>query len=360
MNTLTLQLLLAVCLSIGNALVLFPVFIKISPVLGLVDLPDHRKLHHKPIPAIGGLVIILSIMGAALISKGMWQFIAQYKIVAGSILVLTLTGVVDDRRNLSVKARFMIQIICAYLAASNDVRITSFYGFMGIHEIPVILQYVITIIIITGVVNAYNLLDGINGLVGGISIINTLVLVGLCIYCGEEKWLFLLLPVCGTLLVFLYYNWRNAKAFIGDSGSLVMGFITVVTGIWLMNHIKPNSTISGALFVSLAVAICIIPVLDTLRVFRGRIKKGNSPFKADKSHLHHLLLNNVKVHEKATVNLLGLHIILVVFSLIAIHFFTLTQIIFLQALLVVGFINYVWIIGSFLKWYNYIKKMEAE
>ena len=228
METLLYQLAFTLIFSVAAAMVLFPLLIKLSPKLGLVDQPDHRKLHLKPIPAIGGFVIVLSLLTVMPFSTPMRDFILSHAATSAAILAMMLIGLFDDRLNLSVKLRLGVQILCAIAIAFDGERITSLHGLLGITQLPLVIQYFLTVFIVTGVTNAFNLIDGIDGLAGSIAIVNIGVLMVMSILVRGFDWLFLLVPFFGALIVFLRYNWRPAKIFMGDSGSLVFGFIVFV------------------------------------------------------------------------------------------------------------------------------------
>jgi len=358
MENLSLQLLMPVGLTLLAAIVLFPFFINLSPKLGLVDMPNYRKLHRKPVPAIGGFVIILSLVAASFFSAPMQGFIFKHPALIIGVMVMMITGLVDDRMNLSASLRLVIQILCAVGIAYDGARIDSLHGFLGIHEIPVYLQYFLTVFIITGIINAFNLMDGIDGLAGSMALVNLVILMVMGILLHETGWLFFLLPLCAALVIFLRYNWRPAKIFMGDSGSLVFGLIMSAAGIYFVRKSGDNGSTMTSEFIVLVTGYCIIPVLDAARVFYDRIKKGQSPFHADRTHLHHLLTNHHLVHSTATNKLLKLHIGLLVTSAIAVLFISTFWVIFGQVVEVVLYVSYLKIMSYFYRWYRVIKKME--
>ena len=358
MQALTLQLLFATGISLCAAVILFPLFIKLSPQLGLVDVPDYRKFHLHPIPAIGGFVISLCLVTAAVFSASMREFVLKHLAMNMAFIVIMLTGFFDDRLNLSVKLRLGIQVFCALVLAYEGARINSLHGLFGIYEIPGVIQYILTVIIIAGVTNAFNLMDGIDGLAGSMALVNVGVLTAISILLNNTGWLFVLLPLTVALLVFLCYNWRPARIFMGDSGSLVFGFMISALGI---NFIKESEPLSPALNAEVTVLVtgyCIVPVMDALRVFYGRMKKGKSPFFADRTHLHHLLIKHYLVHSKATQKLLKLHVGIIILSAIGTLFFSLYWVIIGQIMAVFFYINFLQMMSSFYRWYRVIKKME--
>ncbi|WP_440133398.1 glycosyltransferase family 4 protein [Chitinophaga sancti] len=358
MKNLIIELFPTLVLSLISVSVCFPVMIKLSSKLGLVDRPNDRKVHYKPIPAIGGLVITMSLIPVLIYNPALPALLKEHKVIAISMLILMVTGLLDDRFGLSPRIRLLIQAGCATWAAMSGYNISSLHGIMGIGHIPTIISWILTAIIITGVTNAFNLIDGIDGLAGSLSLANIIVLGLVAVFIDQEKWLALLLPMAIGLLIFLKYNWRPAKVFMGDSGSLLFGFLTTVIGIHFINASSGLSKEDGEVVTVIVSACCMIPVIDSLRVFYGRMKKGNSPFKADKTHLHHIFLKLHLAHTIATKRLLNLHIVLILLSVIGLKWFTLPWIILGQIAGTFLYISGVRIMSYFQRWYRFLKLQE--
>ena len=228
------------------------------------------------------------------------------------IAVLFAIGMMDDLKNLSARYKFSIQVAVALLIAFSGVRITSFNGLLGIHELPLTAQYTFTILAITGITNAFNLIDGIDGLAGGLGFMS-LVILGLFLnMSGDANKAVLAFSLGGGLLGFLYYNFNPAKIFMGDTGSLVLGFVISVLCVLLiqMNSLPGTNFIPHAPV--FAMSIVAIPVFDTLRVFSLRIWQGKSPFTPDKSHIHHLLTNNGWSHSFTAKLICAVHALMLV------------------------------------------------
>ncbi len=358
MNSTYLQLLTGAGIALAAALMLFPLLIKLSPVIGLVDKPNHRKLHKQAVAAVGGLVIILSIAVAACFSVPLQQLIIINITFSITILTLTFTGMLDDRFNLPVKLRLLIQLGCAFAIAFDGTRITSLHGFLGIHQLPEMAQYFLTVIVIAGVTNAFNLIDGIDGLAGSMALVDAGVLMLICFSLRDTGWLYFLIPLCVALMVFLKYNWRPARIFMGDSGSLAMGFIISATGIHFISEAGDNHSVIAAEVLVLVTGYCMIPVLDAMRVFYARIKKGHSPFHADRTHLHHLLTNHHLVHSTATSKLMKLHISILIWSAVGVLYLNVCWIVIGQAAGVLLYVYFLKMMAQFQRWYRVIKRME--
>ena len=273
------------------AMLMMPFLIKLVNQFKLFDVPDLRKEHTQPIPTMGGIAVCL----AMAISCLLWfDFSRDLFIISffTSIGVLFILGILDDRHNISVRNKFVIQLAAALLIAFSGMRIHHFNGIFGIDEIPVVLQYLLTVIVIVGITNAFNLIDGIDGLAGGLGFMSLIVLGLFLILSGDPVTAVAAFALAGGLLGFLYYNFNPARIFMGDTGSLVLGFVVAVLSIRLLqlNIQVPEPFIPHApVFVT---GIVLIPVFDTIRVFSLRMWKGHSPFAPDKSHIHHLLTTN--------------------------------------------------------------------
>jgi UDP-N-acetylmuramyl pentapeptide phosphotransferase/UDP-N-acetylglucosamine-1-phosphate transferase len=268
--------------------IVIPPFISWFKNKGILDMPGNRKEHSLPIPTMGGIALVAGMM----ISLLLWFSFSGNAVelcFLFSILILSALGIMDDLKDLQARYKFMIQIALASMIALSGIRITSFGGLFGINELPLSAQYIFTILVIVGITNAFNLIDGIDGLAGGLGFMS-LVTLGIFLTMSNDKNVALIaFSLAGAILAFLYFNLHPAKIFMGDTGSLVLGFIIAVLCIRMMqlNMNVANPVIEHApLF---ALGIVLIPVFDTIRVFGIRIWKGGSPFVADKTHIHHLL-----------------------------------------------------------------------
>jgi UDP-GlcNAc:undecaprenyl-phosphate GlcNAc-1-phosphate transferase len=277
----------------------------IPPIVSLInryklyDMPNSRKEHRLPVPTMGGIAIVAGMITALMFWFPFSNELGQVCFFF-SIAALFGLGIMDDLKDLSAKYKFVVQISLATLIALSGIRITSFGGLFGIDELSLPAQYTLTILAIAGITNAFNLIDGIDGLAGGLSFMS-LVTVGLFLtMSGDANTALVAFALAGAVFAFLYFNFNPAKIFMGDTGSLILGFVIAVLCIRLMqiNVSAANPVLSHApIFV---LGIVLIPVYDTLRVFVMRIWKGGSPFEADKTHIHHLLTNQGFSHVFAT------------------------------------------------------------
>lgn len=292
-------------------LIAIPPIIYFSRRYKLYDMPNARKEHSNPVPTMGGIAIFSGLMIALLLwfpfRNEVWQvsfFIA--------IMLLFMLGIMDDMKELSARYKFVIQIAIAFLVALSGIRITSFEGLFGINELPVYSQYTFTILAIVGITNAFNLVDGIDGLAGGLGFMSLVTLGVFLTISGDVNGALIAFALAGGLLAFLHYNFSPAKIFMGDTGSLILGFTISVLCIRMLNV---NSVSTSPILNHIPVfilGIVLIPVFDALRVFAIRIWKGKSPFEADKTHIHHLLTNNGFSHSFSVRVIYFLHALILI------------------------------------------------
>jgi UDP-GlcNAc:undecaprenyl-phosphate/decaprenyl-phosphate GlcNAc-1-phosphate transferase len=271
-------------------LITIPPIISLIKKYSLYDVPDARKEHTSPIPTMGGIAVIAGMMMALFLWFPFSNELPQISFFF-SIIVLFALGIMDDLKDLSAKYKFIVQICLAALIALSGIRITSFDGLFGIYELPLSAQYTFTLLAIVGITNAFNLIDGIDGLAGGIGFMSLVTLGMFLTMNGDINTALIAFALSGGLLAFLYFNLNPAKIFMGDTGSLVLGFVIAVLCIRLIqvnvqiaNPVLPHATV-------FVLGIVLIPVFDTIRVFSIRLWKGKSPFVADKTHVHHLITN---------------------------------------------------------------------
>ena len=287
-------------------IITIPPLINLFKRFRLLDAPNERKIHSNPIPTMGGIAIMAGMTSALFFWFPFNNDVFQVCFFL-SIVILFSLGIMDDLRDLSARYKFITQIGLATLIALSGVRITSFNGLFGIEELPLLTQYTFTVIVIVGITNAFNLIDGIDGLAGGLGFMSLVVLGTFLMLSDDKSGSLLAFSLAGGLLAFLYFNFNPAKIFMGDTGSLVLGFIVAVLGIRLMqaNLVTTKPILLNApIFV---LGIVLIPVFDAVRVFSIRIWNGESPFTPGKIHIHHLLTNEGISHASAAKLMYCLH-----------------------------------------------------
>ena len=295
-------------------LILTPLLIYYSRKRGVLDVPNQRASHVVPTPTLGGLPIFAGFLAVLLICIGFRNCVGIHFLVL-SLFVLIATGVYDDIVSLRASLRLLIQIILAFWVASQGIRINSLYGFLGIHDLPIVFQYGLTVFVIVAITNAFNLIDGIDGLAGGLGFINMSVMGVLFLLQEQRMHYVICFGMAGALLAFLFFNFRKAKIFMGDTGSLVLGFLTAY--LCLKTLQTPDSsalTLTGPQRLTVVIGLVIVPAYDMMRVAIQRILKRRSPFSADKTHIHHLLTRTGMNHVRASLSLYFVHVIILLFT----------------------------------------------
>lgn len=277
-------------------LLAIPPVIKIAKLKHLFDEPsEDRKIHIYKTPNLGGVGIFISILLTIclLIPFG---YLPHVNYVIASSIILVVLGLKDDLVGLSPLIKFIAQIVAAGIVCYfADIRLTSMYGFFGIGDISMPLSILISILVILLVVNAFNLIDGIDCLSGIIGFIVSAAYAFSFLLMHQTGLMYLSICIAGSLAGFLYFNKSPARIFMGDTGSLFLGFLIAVLSIKFIEFNKPDAiSAHQPLFKSAPAMVCgilIVPVFDTLRVFTLRIIRGVSPFNADRNHIHHRLID---------------------------------------------------------------------
>lgn len=289
---------------------LVPFVKKIALHAGAMDIPDKRKVHKEPMPRMGGLAMFGAfLVGYMLFGKNSVQMLSV--LIGGFIIILI--GIFDDIKPVSAKVKFLMQAVASAVVVFYGNIVLSHIDFFGINmDFPVPFNYIITIFFILAITNAINLIDGLDGLAAGISSIYyaTIAIVAFILNRNQGLDTIMSLIMFGATLGFLVHNFNPAKIFMGDTGSLFLGF--TISVIALLGF-------KGATLTSLVVplAILAIPIFDTtLAIFR-RLLKGESIGAPDKEHFHHQLLK-MKFSVKATV--LIIYLIDILFASISVFF----------------------------------------
>ena len=297
---------------------MFPVFIRFFKRRNFIDDPGGRKIHTARTPAMGGLPIFIGFAISILI----WfpfSLIGEVKYILGAVSIMFVIGFRDDLINLKAYQKLIGQISAAMIiVVACDIRLRSLYSIFGVEDMNIFLSYFLSLFTIIVITNAYNLIDGIDGLSGSLGIIATLFFGIFFFLNGNLGFALINISVCGALLAFMNYNWAPSKIFMGDTGSLFIGFFLSISSIEFIDF---NYSISGHEYafegsIGTAVAILIIPLTDTFRVFVRRILRGKSPLNPDRSHVHHILLRLGSNHAQATGILITVNIIFVLLALV--------------------------------------------
>lgn len=297
-----------------------PTIIKISKRKNLMDEPGVRSSHLRKIPNLGGIAMFYSI--GICTSIFAYEIFDLYKFLFASLIILLYVGIMDDIVVMRAYKKLVAQIVVsAFIVIGSDVRIRNLFGIFGIYEIHYLVSIIFTIITFIILINAFNLIDGIDGLAGGYSLICS-ALFGISYYrLGEYNYPLVILSVVliGSVLAFLYYNLSNLRAtkiFMGDTGSMLLGFLLAFTCICFIDIFIDKNIVSIPRYhlesaPVVAVAILILPIVDTLNVIIVRLWNKKSPFEADKNHIHHKLLQLDLTHRRASFYIICYYLFIV-------------------------------------------------
>ncbi len=300
---------IAFLIALTVAYVVTPFVIKLAHKVGAMDVPkDNRRVHKVPIPRLGGLAIYIAFMVSVLVTFKLDTRLLGV-IVGGTIIVII--GIFDDIKPLSAKVKLLGQIVAAGVVVYSGVRIDFItnplsYLFDGVNTYIKFgnWAYPLTMIWIVGITNAINFIDGLDGLAAGISIISAVTLSVVAIILGQDYMAVMALTLAGAAIGFLPYNFNPAKIFMGDTGSLFLGFMLSVISI--MGVLKS----AAALSILVPVFAIGLPIFDTLMAIIRRSLSGKPIMQADKGHLHHKMLDKGLSQKQAVLTLYSISAVL--------------------------------------------------
>lgn len=303
----SLFLLFGFLFAVSLGMVIIPRILVISHKKRLYDVPDARKVHTMPVPRLGGLsffpVILMSmflVIGFRLYFWDMdtsslsFNMLYEYLFLFVGMTLLYLVGVCDDLVGVGYRYKFAVQIAAAFLLVLSGNWFDSFGGLFGIYSVPVWVGVPFTVFIVVYITNAINLIDGIDGLASGLCCIALSVLSVIFFLCGQYVYALLAICTLGILMPFWCYNVfgnanRGHKLFMGDAGSLTLGYVIS----FLIIHMSVTNEVSPTLsnpYMVIAFSTVLVPLLDVIRVVLHRLREHKNPFLPDKNHFHHKLL----------------------------------------------------------------------
>lgn len=300
---MSISILLNLLTSFALAYFAIPSIVKISHAKHLFDVPDHRKLNKVVVPTLGGVGIFLGLVLSSLIfMSGDDGFGFRYLFAA--LIMMFFVGIKDDILILSAKKKLAIQIIAALiLVVLGNYKLTNFYGLAGLTQVNDWISIPVSVFFILFIMNAVNLIDGIDGLAAGISLMVSFCFGIWFYFTGHADYGTACFALSGALLAFLRFNlWGgHNKVFMGDTGSLILGTFLATIAIKFneLNYVTYSDFYinQSPIFI---LGLFIVPITDTLRVFTIRVMNGKSPFAPDMNHLHHLLIKSGLTHIQAS------------------------------------------------------------
>lgn len=307
--------ILVFLLSAVTSILMFPWALKFARKHGIVDNPNARKLQRVPIPVFGGIVVYAGIlMGGIVLSIWMWNWVLFYGLIGMTIMMII--GIWDDQKDISALLRLFIEIalVTAFITLTG-VYIDDLHGLWGIDALDPWVGIPLSIFAGVGLINAVNLIDGVDGYSSGYGMM-ACALFGTCFWTvWSTTMVCMMLIMIGALLPFFMHNVFGVKSkmFIGDGGTLMLGMMMTVCVFYALSSTQPCDKLDeeGLSLPAFSLAVLCIPVFDTVRVMMMRILRGSSPFKPDKTHLHHLFIDMGFSHLGAALFILFLNFMVV-------------------------------------------------
>jgi UDP-GlcNAc:undecaprenyl-phosphate/decaprenyl-phosphate GlcNAc-1-phosphate transferase len=314
-----MEIALATIISFFIVLLATPSYIKVAKMKHLFDVPsENRKQHKRSTPSMGGIMIFAATIFAIFICFP-YQDLGFLRYLIPAIIIMFFVGIKDDIVGTSAAKKLMAHLLVAFIMVlMAEVKITSLYGLFDIRELPEWASISISVFTFIVVINSFNLIDGVDGLAGGVGFIASTAFGVWFLIAGCYDYAIVSFSLAGALLGFLRYNFNPASIFMGDSGSLFIGLILAFLAIELIEFIPtdlPTSTISISKPI-FAMTVLVYPLLDTMRIFIYRLANKKSPFEADSNHIHHRILSWTKSHKKTSLIIYAFNILMITLPVI--------------------------------------------
>jgi len=300
----------AFLLALFVSMLLVPPLVRVAGRLGLVDTGGGRKVHAGRVPRIGGIAIFIGFVVPVLLWTPLGPPMAAF---VAAVVVLFGFGLLDDRFNLDYRLKLLGQLLAAAMVIFGADVVIQRLAFWPGGLLPDLIAVPLTLLVLAGVTNAVNLSDGLDGLAGGIGLLAVSGLLVLGVESDAGTLLIVLAALLGAILGFLRFNTHPAQLFMGDAGSQLLGFTIGVLAVLITQ--RPSADLSPVL----PLLVLGLPILDMLTVMFGRIARGQSPFHADRTHLHHRLLDAGLTQTEAVSLIYGLQFLLILSAYLLRH-----------------------------------------
>lgn len=312
-NILYVKVILSFLISFLLTFTTIPKIIKISRRKNLMDVPGKRSAHNEKVPRLGGVALYFAIVVVSCIFSSKMLFDIHF--FPAALVLMFFIGLMDDLLAVAPRKKLYAQILSALMIiVGSGIRIESFFGLFGVYELSYWVGVLFTVFVFIIVINAFNLIDGIDGLASGVGALISICFVFIYFRLYDYEMGFLAIAILGALLGFLYYNLSNKKKiFMGDTGSMVIGFLIAFMTVKFMSLSSMSWVIIKNAPV-LSLAILIVPIVDTLSVIIIRIMKKKSPLKPDKNHIHHRVLKLGFNHIQATTIICLANVLLIILA----------------------------------------------
>ncbi|MDF1576527.1 MAG: MraY family glycosyltransferase [Bacteroidales bacterium] len=326
---------IAILFSFLVTFVAIPSIVRVSVSRKLMALPNGRTSHINPTPNLGGVAIFAGVIVSSVIFTGITTA-HELKYIIAAMLIVFFVGLKDDLHPMVAYKKFIGQSVAVlFILVPGDFHLASLHGLLGIEELSYFFSLAITYILFMALINSFNLIDGIDGLASGIGIINS-IFFGIVFLLGNHlAYAVMSFILASSLIAFFYYNVfsKKNKIFLGDTGAMLTGLILAIFAVRFLNFESDSLFLSQSQSAP-AVLLCvlIVPIFDTARVFILRIFRRKSPFEADRTHIHHRLLELSRTHLKATSIILSVNLLFIAIGLIFRNINTLLLIVITLAL----------------------------
>lgn len=309
------DILITVLVAFIGTLWIHPKILKIAILKNIVDNPDARKLQRNPVPVLGGLAVFFGIVVGICSSHAMFNAPNVFMILT-TMLVMLYLGTIDDVLGLTPTLRFAIEILLVlWVIYVNDASINNLWGLFGVGMIPDWISIPLTVFAAVGIINAINLIDGVNGLSSGFCFMASSLFAIMFYASGNDTMTIVAVTAASAIIPFFLHNvfGNKTKMFIGDGGTLMIG---IMMSVFVISILKTGSASTpfaaeGMGLIPFTIAVLAVPVFDTVRVMSSRIIRGKSPFSPDKTHLHHMFIDLGFSHVGTTVSILSLNFLVV-------------------------------------------------
>lgn len=306
-----LHLVLPFAVAFVVVLLIFPKVLAVAHAKNIVDNPDARKLQKQPVPVLGGIAVFFGLTFGFIIAM-CFSDCAELFPVYVAMTVMLYVGTVDDITDLSPSFRFLVEVlVVSYMVIVSRCMINDFHGLFGLDLIPMWVAVPLTVFAAVGIINAINLIDGVDGLSSGYCVMACVMFCGMFYAVGHESMAILAAVAAGAMIPFFFHNvfGQKSKMFIGDGGTLVMG---TMMATFVLQTLDSQSACAAECdpqvgLIPFTLAVLSIPVFDTLRVMLSRVLRGTSPFHPDKTHLHHIFIELGCSHPATFVVILTLN-----------------------------------------------------
>lgn len=331
-------------LAVLTGALLIRMLLQVSYKSKLFDMPDDRKVHLIPVPRLGGMSFMPTLMIVIAFSIGIIYrlkimsspsmdstLLIRVAFMLGSAMLLYVLGILDDLSDLNYKTKFLVQFLASSLLVSSGLWLDNFYGLFGIGRVPFYIGMPFTVLLFMFITNAINMIDGIDGLASGLAMITLGVLA--FIYIRERRFVYstVSITMLGSVFAFWLFNMfgkpeKKNKLYMGDTGSLTLGLILCFLIVSLCTFEGRNRELTNGKYLAITLSSLLIPLLEVIRLFVTRTIKHKNPFVADENHIHHLLMRGGLSARTTLAIILALDVLITVLTAAMTRVFSLSLI----------------------------------